>query len=124
MHELSVCQALVTKITELARQHSASRVIEARIAIGPLSGVEPRLIESAYPLACAGTLADGSRLEIEERPLRVRCRVCGGESAAAPSRLVCAHCGDWRTDLTGGNELLLLQVEFETEAIIQEASHV
>ena len=89
MHELSVCQALVTKITELARQHSASRVIEVTLAIGPLSGVEPRLIESAYPLACAGTLADGSRLEIDRkaasRPLPGLRR--GERRRAEPSRL-------------------------------------
>lgn len=124
MHELSICQALVRKMTELAREHSASRVVEARIAIGPLSGVEPRLIENAYPLACAGTPAEGSRLAIEQRPLRVRCQVCNEESPAASSRLVCAHCGDWRTDLIGGDELLLLQVEFEMDAIMREASHV
>ncbi len=113
MHELSICQALVAKVEAIARAH-AGRVREVRVGIGPLSGVEPQLLADAYPLACAGTGADGSRLAIEERPIRVRCRSCGVETAATCNRLVCGSCGDWRTELVSGDELMLLTVELET----------
>jgi Zn finger protein HypA/HybF involved in hydrogenase expression len=33
---------------------------QVRVGVGPLSGIEPRLLESAYPLASAGTRAEGS----------------------------------------------------------------
>ena len=42
---------------------------------------------------------------------RVRCRSCGAESAAEPNNLVCTACGDWRTELVSGDEMLLAQVE-------------
>jgi hydrogenase nickel incorporation protein HypA/HybF len=30
-----------------------------------------------------------------------------------PNRLVCGACGDWRTDLAAGDEMLLLSVELD-----------
>jgi hydrogenase nickel incorporation protein HypA/HybF len=123
MHELAVCQALIVQVEELARSRDA-RVQEVRIGLGPLSGIEPRLLAQAYPFACAGTLAEGSRLAIEQTQVRVRCSRCGAESIAAPNRLVCGACGDWRTELVAGDEMLLLRLELETPQPAIEAEHV
>jgi hydrogenase nickel incorporation protein HypA/HybF len=110
MHELAICQALLEQVEAVARER-AGRVTRVRLAVGPLSGVEPRLLESAYTLACAGTAAEGSELEIDEAPVRVRCRECGAESEASANRLLCGECGGWQTNLASGDELLLLKVE-------------
>lgn len=123
MHELAICQALVSQVEDIAGQQTAW-IRQVRVGIGPLSGIEPRLLESAYPLACAGTRAEGSMLEIEHTDVRVRCRGCGAETMAAPNRLVCGACGDWHTDLLAGDELLLLRVELETRQCEVEAPHV
>jgi hydrogenase nickel incorporation protein HypA/HybF len=123
MHELAICQALIAQVEDIALRRAA-RVRRVRVGVGPLSGVEPRLLENAYPLACAGTRAEGSQLAIEETNIRVRCRVCGAETAAAANRLVCGTCGEWRTDLITGNELLLLRIELETREDAMEAAHV
>jgi hydrogenase nickel incorporation protein HypA/HybF len=45
--------------------------------------------------------------------VRVRCRTCRAETDAEPNRLVCGTCGDFRTDLISGDELLLVSVELE-----------
>ena len=110
MHELAICQALLEQVEGIARR-SPGRVTRVRLAVGPLSGVEPRLLESAYAFACAGTAAEGSELDIDEMPVRVRCRECGAESTASANRLLCGECGGWRTDLASGDELLLMKVE-------------
>ena len=123
MHELAICQALITQVEDIAVQRTAW-VRQVRIGVGPLSGIEPQLLESAYPLACAGTWAEGSQLNIEHIDVRVRCRGCGAETMAAPNRLVCGACGDWHTDLLAGDELLLLRVELETRQCEVEASRV
>lgn len=114
MHELSVCQALLTQVENVAREQNARQVLSVSLGIGPLSGVEPALLSQAWPLAAAGTVADNAELLIEERPVRVRCSQCGKDSDATANRLLCAHCGDWRTQLLSGDDLLLLQVELET----------
>lgn len=110
MHELAICQALLEQVEAIARQHAA-HVCRVRVAVGPLSGVEPQLLQRAYELACTGTAAEGSALIIDATPVRVRCRTCGVESTASANRLLCGACGDWRTDLASGDELLLMKVE-------------
>lgn len=111
MHELSVCQALMRQVEEVAAKHGAICVERIVLHIGPLAGVEPRLLQDAFPIACAGTVADTAVLVIEELPLRIRCDSCGAESDAQPNRLLCGACGDWHTRVISGDELLLASVE-------------
>lgn len=117
MHELAVCQELLAQVAGIARRHPAASVSRVRVSVGPLSGIEPALLERAYPVACAGTAAEGSVLAIERAAVRVRCRGCGAESTAAANRLLCAACGDWKTELVSGDELLLLSVEMSDERV-------
>ena len=47
MHELSVCGALLDEVSRLAMQHGASAVSMVNLRLGPLSGVEPALLQAA-----------------------------------------------------------------------------
>jgi hydrogenase nickel incorporation protein HypA/HybF len=123
MHELAICQALIVQIEDIAGKRAA-RVRQVYLGIGPLAGVEPRLLADAYPLVCAGTIAEGSQLEIEATEIRIRCRTCGAETTATPNRLICGTCGDWHTDLLAGDELLLLRIELETREDAVEVADV
>ncbi len=111
MHELSVCNALVDQVENIARQHDAVAVDTILLQIGPLSGIETSLLEHAYPIAAAGTMSENAKLMIESLPVRVRCTQCGAESEVEPNRLLCATCGDFRTNLISGDEMLLARVE-------------
>ena len=117
MHELSVCQALIGQVEKVARENDARRVVSIVIAVGPLSGVEARLLENAYPIAAAGTVAEHATLTIETVSVRVRCRSCKAETAAQPNRLVCGDCSDWQVEVIAGEEMLLKRVEIETEPV-------
>jgi hydrogenase nickel incorporation protein HypA/HybF len=116
MHELSVCQGLLDQVASIARQNQAIGVKRIRLQIGPLSGIEPQLLEQAFPLASAGTLAEHAELAIESLAVRVHCETCGAETEAAANRLLCGACGDWHTKLISGDELLLVSVELTTVA--------
>ena len=50
MHELSVCQALVDQLEALGKEQQAVRVVKLLVGIGPLSGVEPPLLERAFEI--------------------------------------------------------------------------
>ncbi|RMG27940.1 MAG: hydrogenase maturation nickel metallochaperone HypA [Gammaproteobacteria bacterium] len=118
MHEFSLCRALLRQVEQVAREHGARRVDRIELRLGPLSGAEAALLRQAWPLAAAGTLAAAAELVIEPAPVVVRCTACGAETEAAPNRLLCGACGDWRTRLVSGDELLLAQLElsdFEME---------
>ena len=111
MHELSVCQALISQVEGIARQHRATAVHRINVHIGPLSGVEPDLLLQAFSLASAGTVAQDSRLDIERLPIRVHCESCGADTGAKLNKLVCGACGDWHTRLVSGDEMLLASIE-------------
>lgn len=111
MHELSLCQALIDQVERLAAQHRASAVASITLRVGPLSGVVPELLQHAFSVARAGTVADQAQLLIEHQPVVIRCRNCGAENQAEPNRLVCPACGGWQTEVISGEEMLLASLE-------------
>ena len=113
MHELAICQALIRQVVALADERGAASVSDIHVNVGPLSGVEPQLLQSAFPLAAAATIADGAVLHIEDMSVRVYCPDCDVESEVAVNRLLCGQCGGWQTRLVSGDELLLARVELE-----------
>ncbi len=132
MHELAVCEELLGRVRQTARGHGARSVGRITLRLGPLSGVEPDLLERAFEIARAGEFTAGAVLVIESSPVRIRCRSCAHEAEAASNRLVCAACGDYHIDVVGGDELLLASIELHgvddsgagTEPEIGERSHV
>jgi hydrogenase nickel incorporation protein HypA/HybF len=105
----------MTQVTELAEQRSATSVSDIFVSVGPLSGVESVLLQNAFTIAVAGTVAGDAELHIESLPVRVHCKECDAESEVSANRLLCAQCGTWKTRLISGDELLLTRVELEME---------
>jgi hydrogenase nickel incorporation protein HypA/HybF len=115
MHELSVCQGLMRQVQKVAVENSARSVEKILLRVGGLSGLEPSLLQHAFEIARAGTIAAEAELEIEEGPIVVKCQECGASSAAKINRLICQYCGEWRVNVVEGEELLLLSVEIERD---------
>ncbi|MEY6433656.1 hydrogenase maturation nickel metallochaperone HypA [Thioalkalicoccus limnaeus] len=111
MHELSICLALLDQVQDIARDHGATSVDRIRLHIGPLSGVEATLIQQAYPLVAAGTLAEHAELIIDAIPVRVYCNQCGDETEVKPNRLLCGRCGGHHIRIVSGTEMLLAHLE-------------
>lgn len=116
MHELSICQALIEQVIQIADEHHALRVTDIYLTIGPLSGVEPHLLEQAFPFAAVDTVAQNARLVIDKSPVRVYCSSCGKKSIVAANKLLCGECGTWQTELIGGDEMILQRVELENSS--------
>jgi hydrogenase nickel incorporation protein HypA/HybF len=114
VHELAVAQALVEQVDALIREHGASQASLIRVRIGPLAGVVPELLATAFPLAAAGSRMEHAELDLVAAPITVRCQTCGAETGAAMNRLICGACGDWHTQVISGDDLLLESVELET----------
>lgn len=113
MHELSICQGLLRQVEQIAKDNDARAVERIILRVGALSGVEPPLLERAFEIARMGTVAEEAELEIEEGPVVVQCQVCGGSSVVPVNRLLCTYCGEWKVNVTQGEELLLLSLEIE-----------
>jgi hydrogenase nickel incorporation protein HypA/HybF len=111
VHELSICLSLLSQVTEIASDRGANAVERITIEVGPLSGVEPALLASAFAIARAGGCAAQAALLIESTTVIIVCVSCGAQSQPKPNRLVCAVCGGFRTRIVTGDELRLRRVE-------------
>ena len=111
MHELSVCLSLLQQVETIANERNAVAVEKLYLQIGPLSGIEPALLKNAYPLAAAGTVAADAELIIETSNVVVMCTECGAETQAQVNRLLCSSCGDFRTQVVSGDEMILQRLE-------------
>jgi hydrogenase nickel incorporation protein HypA/HybF len=117
MHELAICQSLVDQLDQIASDHPDKRIVVVHLQIGPLSGVVPDLLQDAFPIASAGTPAEDAQLQFHDSDIEVHCPECGQTSTAQMNKLICAHCGNWQTQLVSGDELMLQQVELETKTL-------
>lgn len=111
MHELALCQAVIDTARRTVAEHGAEGVSRIDLLVGPLSGAEVPLLERAFSVARAGTVAANSQLVCETAPVTVQCRVCSETSPAKANALLCASCGSWQVNVTSGDELLVKSME-------------
>lgn len=120
MHEMSICQGLMSQVEQIARDKGANRVDSIVLSIGPLAGVEPDLLNRAFEVARAETVASEAELQIETGPVVVECRDCGCNGDVVVNRLLCPSCGSWQVNLVQGDELLLLRLELSEIDVASE----
>src|SRR3990172_4588295 len=65
MHEFSLIKDLIHKITTIAREQHASKVISVTVKLGALSHISPDHFREHFIHASHGTISEGARLNIE-----------------------------------------------------------
>ena len=113
MHELSLAQALVDQVTELAEKEGCRKVLCVDVSIGALSGVMRESLEFCFPMVAGGTALDGAVLNVTEVPLTAECGDCGRISNPEPFEIECCHCGSMNLIVTKGREFKLISFEVE-----------
>ncbi len=114
MHELSIAASIVELAEQEARKHGAARVQTVYIQVGALSGVVKDSLLFVWEMACDGTLAAGSRLDVEEVPVQIRCGKCLKETTLAETiDLRCPGCGGFQIEVQRGKELQVTALELE-----------
>ncbi len=66
MHEMSVMNALMNKICQLAQEQKARRVVRVRVVLGALSHMSKGHFKEHFEIASKGTLAEGAHIDAEE----------------------------------------------------------
>ncbi len=130
MHELSLVQGLFSQVKELAFQHQARKVTRVVVKIGPFSGVVMDSFTFAFEvLKKDEELLHHAHLEIIRPGPRLCCSLCGREVDGEKEDLDfkgdifpgqffskgkrCPHCGKGSLYPSGGDEILLMQIEME-----------
>ena len=110
MHELSITQNIVDIACELA---GSRRLRAVRVRIGRLTGIDVRAVRFCYDLCAQGTVAEGSRLEIDEVPGSGRCSQCQREIALDLPLAVCPCERAAGIERVAGDELLVTELEVD-----------
>jgi hydrogenase nickel incorporation protein HypA/HybF len=111
MHEHSLVADLLARIEATARAHAASAVYRVTVKVGPLAGVDPGLLATAFRDRRAGTVCADAELVVVGDAIDWRCTACGAPIPPG-SVLVCPSCA-MPARLAGGDALVLERLELE-----------
>jgi hydrogenase nickel incorporation protein HypA/HybF len=113
MHELSVTQQVLDIAVEKAKENKATAIKQIDLVIGDLSSVIDDSVQFYFDILSRGTLAEGAKLQFHRIPLKVRCRRCNHEFAAAGEDWTCPQCREMDCQIVAGNEFYLESIEVE-----------
>jgi hydrogenase nickel incorporation protein HypA/HybF len=113
MHELSIVASLFEILNEKAAEQKAKGIVQVKLKVGKLSGVVPECLETAFDFYKKETLAESALLEIEEIPLKLRCRKCDAQFVKDDFIFICPKCGSSELQTLEGTELVLEKIELE-----------
>ena len=113
MHELSVVASLFEIMEEKAQEKGSKKIVFVKLKIGKLSGVVPEFLATAFEMYKKDTIACDAELEIEEVPLKIRCKACGKTIAKEDFVFICQHCGSQDLETLSGTELILEKMELD-----------
>jgi hydrogenase nickel incorporation protein HypA/HybF len=112
MHELSIALSLVDVACEELSRLGLVRVDAVHVRVGALSGVVRDALLFSFEAAAEGTTLAGARLQIEDVPVTIWCRVCAAErSLASAAYRRCPICSTVAPDVLRGEELELVGLE-------------
>lgn len=109
MHELSLCGA----IADIATRRSQDRAVEVvHVQIGQLRQVVPDTLVFCWSMVTSDTPLDGSVLEVERTPARLRCDGCGDEHEMGSNvAMACRRCGGTDVAVVAGDEFVVIALE-------------
>lgn len=114
MHELAIAQSIFDVVEARAVECNAARVKGVRLRIGEASGVVTDSLTFCFEmLASFDPVLASAQLLIDVVPHRARCRHCAKEFAVTNFVAQCPTCNEWAAEIVSGNELQILEMEFE-----------
>ena len=115
MHELSIAMSIVDMAAAEAGRRGGARVVAVHLKLGPLSGIVPAALRSAFELAREQDPAVAAAdLVVEEVPVAAHCPACVADRAVPFPELRCPVCGSPTPDVVRGRELEVVALEIET----------
>ncbi len=115
MHEMSLVQNLFEQVKALAAENSANKVISVTMEIGPLCGVVVDSFQFGFAaLSREDNLFREAELKITIPPVTYTCTNCQHvQESTREKPEECSECGELFLIPSGGNDLVLQQVEME-----------
>jgi hydrogenase nickel insertion protein HypA len=115
MHEMSLVQGLFEQLKGLAAENNSTKITKVTMEIGPLCGVVVDSFQFGFEiLSSQEPMLKDAELVIEIPEVTYTCTSCGHqETIAGPRPDQCAKCEEFFLTPSGGDDLILKQVEME-----------
>ena len=113
MHERSLVKLIIEQVLEETRSRRLGRIDEILIQIGEFSGVEPRLVKSAFAEMALDFWDTEVRLSIDVVALAAMCQMCQTTFLIKNFDFVCPHCSASKIEIIAGEELKILSIRAE-----------
>jgi hydrogenase nickel incorporation protein HypA/HybF len=113
MHELRIAEDLSGIVLEAAMNEKLEKVTKVNIAFGELVQIVPDIFETAFMESVRGTLAEGSKLDIEIVKIRMKCKNCGKEFRISGNIFACRYCRSTDLEIVNGKEIFIKSIEGE-----------
>jgi hydrogenase nickel incorporation protein HypA/HybF len=109
MHELSICGS----IAGIATRHADGRPVDTiHLRIGQLRQIVPDTLVYCWSMVTTATELEGSRLDVDYVPARIRCRSCGNaEELGDYPVMLCSACDGADVDVLAGEEFLVTSLD-------------
>ncbi len=118
MHEASIAQSLLDQVEAVmagpAFEGVTGRLVRVHVRVGRMTAVVPDVLRFMWAAMVDATPLEGVVLEIEEVPIRARCRGCDTVREYVDIGFVCSTCGSSDVEVTSGRELHLVSLEVES----------
>ncbi len=111
MDEHELASQVLAAVDEAAYRNSATRISTVHLAIGGRRVLDIDRLQAIFASAAHGTVAEGAQLSVKVLPVRHRCQNCGNNFEASGAESPCSECGNPHTEMIGGEELRLLDME-------------
>jgi len=115
MHELAIANSIVRTVLEAMDRDGYTAVTRVGLHIGALTDVVPEALVFGFEAIVKGTALEHTRLDIEQIPIKGKCRECGGEFTIEEFSFVCPLCSGRDIAMSQGDELDITYLEVENE---------
>ena len=112
MHEATIAQSVLIAISAEAKKQSA-KPITAKISCGVFNGVNGEAVCFAFEAMSKGTICEGVKLYVEQKPIQARCKKCYETFNLELHEPICPKCGFNDFELLPDAPLVLEEIEFD-----------
>ena len=120
MHEVAIAVELLEQVQEIARENNAVTVESVDVVCGEQRLVVLDALEMAWKGVIEGTIAEGAKLNLSEKPMNARCRMCMNEFRPSIDDYRCTNCGEADVDIFEGNDIILSSLVCHSKDEIDE----
>jgi len=113
MHEMSIAQSILKIVLTEAQRNGATKVKTVRIRAGELRGIVQDQLGFFFEFITKDTIAEGAVLEVEQVPIKAKCKSCEHVFMVQNYEFLCAECASKDVDVLEGLELAVKEIEVE-----------